>query len=55
MGASIPMWVEVEVTTKVWRESYGVTDTDALENAELGVGERLTGHVRYEMEDEDDA
>ena len=54
MGASIPMWVEVEVAMKVWRETYGVTDTDALENAELGIGEKLTGRVRYEMEEEDD-
>ena len=46
MGAESPMLVEVEVVTKVWKESYGVTDSDALRNVELGVGERATGRVR---------
>jgi hypothetical protein len=45
MGAESPMLVEVEVVTKVWRESYGVTDSDALRNVDLGVGERVTGRV----------
>ena len=45
MGAESRMLVEVEVVTKVWRESYGVTGSDALRNVELGVGERVTGRV----------
>ena len=45
MGAESPMLVEVEVVTKVWRESYGVTYSDALNNVELAVGERVTGRV----------
>ena len=46
MGADIKMWVEVEVTRKEWRESYGVTYDDALKNVDLEVGERLTGKVQ---------
>ena len=45
MSADVTMWVEVEVTSKEWRKSYGVTSDDALENADLEVGERLTGKV----------
>jgi len=50
MGAEVPMWVEVERTVKEWRESYGVTSRDALENVELDVGERVTGEVKYDFE-----
>lgn len=50
MSAEVPMWVEVEVPVREWRESYGVTSRDALENVELEVGERLTGMVKYELE-----
>ena len=46
MSADVTMWVEVEVTSKEWRESYGVTSDDALKNVDLEVGERLTGKVR---------
>jgi len=46
MSADVTMWVEVEVTSKEWRKSYGVTSEDALENADLEEGERLTGKVR---------
>ena len=53
MGAESPMWVEVEVLMKVWRESYGVTSDDAIKNVDLNVGERVTGNVRYYDEDED--
>jgi hypothetical protein len=52
MGADITMWVEVEVLMKIWRESYGVTDADAIANVPLNVGERITGNVRYYEEDE---
>lgn len=45
MGAESPMMVEVEVVTKVWRKSYGVTASDALRNVKLGVGEKVTGRV----------
>jgi hypothetical protein len=45
MGAESPMLVEVEVTTIVWRKSYGVTESDALRNVELTLGERVTGRV----------
>ena len=45
MGAESPMLVEVEVVTKVWRKSYGVTHSDALRNVKLDVGERTTGRV----------
>ena len=30
MGAEETMWVEVEMTWKEWRQSYGVTNQDAL-------------------------
>lgn len=50
MGAEVPMWVEVERPVKEWRESYGVTIQDALENVKLNVGERATGEVRYNVE-----
>ena len=54
MSAEVPMWVvEVEVSVREWRESYGVTSRDALENVELEVGERLTGMVKYETERRD--
>lgn len=51
MGSSIPIWVEVEIPVKFWRESYGVTGTDALDNAEISVGERLTGRYTYYVEE----
>lgn len=51
MGSDSPMWVEVEVLMKVWRESYGVTPDDAIKNVELNVGERTTGNVRYYEDD----
>ena len=51
MSANVTMWVEVEVTRKEWRESYGVTSGDALKNVDLEVGERLTGKVRDTMFD----
>lgn len=56
MGAETTMWVEVEVSKKVWRQTYGVSDQDALENVDLDVGERTTGRVKgiYEMEGQDD-
>jgi len=56
MGAETTMWVEVEVSKKEWRQSYGVTSTDALENVDLDVGERTTGRVKsgYKMEGQDD-
>ena len=56
MGAETTMWVEVEVFKKVWRQTYGVSDQDALENVDLDVGERTTGRVKgiYEMEGQDD-
>jgi hypothetical protein len=47
MGAEISGYVEVAVTKKEWRKSYGVTDNDFLENVELGVGESITGQVKY--------
>ena len=55
MGAETPMWVEVEVLMKIWRESYGVTSDDAIKNVDLGFGERATGNVRYYEEYETDA
>ena len=56
MGAETTMWVEVEVSRKEWRKTYGVTSQDALENVDLSVGERTTGRVKgaYEMEGQDD-
>jgi hypothetical protein len=47
MGAASTMYVEVVVTKREWRESYGVTNSDFLENVELGVGEYTTGQVKY--------
>ena len=56
MGAETAMWVEVEVSSKEWRKTYGVTSQDALENVDLSVGERTTGRVKsaYEMEGQAD-
>jgi hypothetical protein len=54
MGAETPMWVEVEVLMKFWRESYGVTSDDAIKRVELNVGERVTGNVRYYEGNEDE-
>lgn len=51
MGAERTMWVEVETLIRVWRESYGVTSADAIENVKVKFDERVTGNVRYE-EDE---
>ena len=49
MGAERAMWVEVEILSRVWRESYGVTSDEALEHVKLNENERLTGNVRYEQ------
>jgi len=54
MGAETTMWVEVEVSSKEWRKTYGVTNQDALENVDLSVGERTTGRVLYSEEGQDD-
>ena len=54
MGAETAMWVEVEVSSKEWRKTYGVTSQDALENVDLSVGERTTGRVLYSEEGQDD-
>jgi hypothetical protein len=51
MGAETTIWVEVEIPVKFWRESYGVTGADALDNAEISKGERLTGRYTYNLED----
>jgi hypothetical protein len=52
MGAEVTMWVEVERTVREWRESYGVTSRDALENVKLRTGERLTGVVKDTLDGE---
>ena len=54
MGSSVPIWVEVEVPIKFWRKSYGVTGSEALDNAEIGVGERLTGRYTYNVKETDE-
>lgn len=51
MGAETTVWVEVEVLMKIWRESRGVTGADALDNAKVNVGERLTGRYSYTLDD----
>ena len=43
-------YVEVVVTKREWRKSYGISNSDLLENVELGVGEYTTGQVRYGWE-----
>lgn len=45
MGAETTYFVEVETLRKEWRESYGVTDEDALANIRLSYNERATGTV----------
>ena len=47
MGAEAKMWVEVEIRSTEWRESYGVTKEDAIYNVALDLGERPTGRVAY--------
>jgi hypothetical protein len=49
MGAETTIWVEIEVVTKIWRRSYGVTRDDGLENVEIYPNERLTGRAEYEV------
>lgn len=51
MGAETTVWVEVEVLIKIWRASRGVTGADALDNAKVNVGERLTGRYSYSLDD----
>lgn len=51
MGAETTIWVEVEIPVKFWRESRGVTGADALDNAEVNAGERLTGRYAYNLGD----
>ena len=55
MSAEIPIWVEVETTVKIWRKTYGVTAGDAYRNVEYHEGERLTGEVRYDPPEEEEA
>jgi len=45
MGAETTYFVEVETVRKEWRESYGVTNEDALANIRLSFNERATGVV----------
>lgn len=54
LGSNVTIWVEVETTVKTWRESYGVTGPDALENVEVNAGESLTGKYTYNVEEEAD-
>ena len=58
MGAEVPFWVEIEVTMKLWRESYGVVPSEAIRDVHLNEGEKTTGNYRGGMpqteEDEHD-
>ena len=57
MGAEIPIWVEVSVTKKVWRKSYGVVPREAIDNLDLNPYEYVTGNYSYTdpaLEGEDD-
>jgi hypothetical protein len=48
MGAGVPVWVEVELTKRIWRETYGVTLSEAIDNVELKPYERVTGEASYD-------
>ena len=52
MGAEVPILVEVEVSTKEWRETYGVIPEDGFYNLELEMNERFTGECKYKRERE---
>lgn len=51
MGAETSIWVEVVIPVTFWRQSYGVTGADALNNAEINTGETLTGRYVYHLGD----
>ena len=57
MGAEIPIWGEVSVSSKVWRKSYGVVPREAMDNPDLNSYEWVTENYSYtdlKLEEEDD-